>query len=107
MPVGVMCMVLDRGKPVPVGAMVFVVLGRRVLWPGQGIVVVMVFRSGVLGPGVGVVGVVLGWGAPVLVRVGMLSWGGGFMVGMVWEGRREDGEEQQSSDDSCGLGDRV
>ncbi len=87
-PVGVVCMLLGRGKPVSVRAMVFVELGRK---PG---------------PGGGVVGVLLGWGAPVLVRVVLCCWGGGFMVGMVWERRREGGEGQQS-DDSCGLGEIV
>jgi hypothetical protein len=66
----------------------------------------MVLGRRVLGPGVCVVGVVLGWDAPALVKVAILSCGGGFMMGMVWEGRGEDGEGQQS-DDSCGLGDRV
>ncbi len=65
-PVGVVCMLLGRGKSVPVRAMVFVELGRK---PG---------------PGGGVVGVLLGWGAPVLVRVVLCCWGGGFLVGMVW-----------------------
>ncbi len=65
MPVGVVCMLLGRGKPVPVRAMVFVELGRK---PG---------------PGGGVVGVLLDWGAPVLVRVMLCCWGGGIMVGMV------------------------
>ncbi len=81
-PVGVVCMLLGRGKPVPVRAMVFVKLGRR---PG---------------PGGGVLGVLLGWGAPVLVRVLLCCWGGGFMVGMVREGRKEGGAGQQG-DGSC------
>ncbi len=46
--------------------------------------------------------VVLGRGAPVLVRVAVLGWGGGFMVGMGWEGR-EDGKEQRSDDSKCGA----
>ncbi len=50
-PVGVVCMLLGRAKPVPARGMVFVELGRR---PGSG---------------GGIVGVMLGWGAPVLVRV--------------------------------------
>jgi hypothetical protein len=48
-------------------------------------------------PGGGVVLVVLGWGAPLLMNVAVLSWGGWFMVGIVWKGR-EDGKEQQSDD---------
>jgi hypothetical protein len=79
-PVGVVCMLLGRGEPVPVRAMVFVELGRR---PG---------------PGGGIVGVMLGWGAPVLVRAVLCCWGAGFMVGMVWEGRREGWEGQQGDD---------
>ncbi len=71
-----------------VRAMVFVELGRK---PG---------------PGGGVVGVLLGWGAPVLVRAVLCCWGGGFMMGMVCEGRREGGEVEQSGD-SCGLGEIV
>ncbi len=82
MPVGMVCMLLGRRKPVPVRAMVFVELARR---PG---------------PGEGIVGVILGWGAPVLVGVVLCCWGGGFMVGMVWEGRME-GWEGQQGDGSC------
>jgi hypothetical protein len=82
-------MVLGRGEPVPVRAMVILVLGRKPV-PVSAMVFLVLGRRvlrRVLGPGGGLVGVLLDWGAPVLVRDTVFSWGGGFMVGMVWEGR--------------------